>query len=87
MANIKQQAKRIITNEKNRQQNISFKSSTKTAIKKVEAAVKGNNYEEAVNAYKLASKKLDKAVSKGIYHKNFVARNKSKLAKMINSIS
>lgn len=87
MANIKQQAKRILTNEKSRQQNITFKSSAKTAIKKVETAVKNNNLEEAVKAYRLASKKLDKAVSKGIFHKNFVSRNKSKLAKMINSIS
>ena len=87
MANIKQQAKRIITNEKRRQKNISFKSSTKTAMKKVEAAVKDNNYEEALKAYQLASKKLDKALAKGIYHKNFVSRNKSKLAKMINTIA
>jgi len=87
MANIKQQAKRILTNEKSKKQNISFKSSAKTAIKRVEAAVKNNDYEEAVNAYRLAAKKLDKAVSKGIFHKNFASRNKSKLAKMINSIS
>ncbi|MCK9537059.1 MAG: 30S ribosomal protein S20 [Synergistaceae bacterium] len=87
MANIKQQAKRIITNEKRRQRNISFKSSAKTAMKKVEAAVKDNNYEEALKAYQLASKKLDKALAKGIYHKNFVSRNKSKLAKMINTIA
>lgn len=86
MANIKQQAKRILTNEKSKKQNISFKSSVKTAIKRVETAVKNNDYEEAVNTYRLATKKLDKAVSKGIFHKNFASRNKSKLAKMINSI-
>jgi small subunit ribosomal protein S20 len=87
MANIKQQAKRIITSQKSRLRNISFKSSTKTAIKKVESAVKNNNYEEAVEAYRVASKKLDKALAKGKYHKNFVSRNKSRLAKLINTIA
>jgi len=87
MANIKQQAKRIITDEKRRQRNISFKSSTKTAIKRVETAVKNNDYQEAQKAYQLASKKLDKALAKGIFHKNFVNRNKSRLAKSINTIA
>ena len=81
MANIKQQAKRIITSQKSRLRNVAFKSSTKTAMKKVEAAVRNNNREEAIEAFRLASKKLDKALAKGIYHKNFVSRNKSRLAK------
>ncbi|HHZ18738.1 MAG TPA: 30S ribosomal protein S20 [Acholeplasmataceae bacterium] len=87
MANIKQQAKRIITSQKSRLRNVAFKSSTKTAMKKVEAAVRNNNREEAIEAFRLASKKLDKALAKGIYHKNFVSRNKSRLAKMINTIA
>ena len=49
--------------------------------------MKNNNYEEAVEAYRVASKKLDKALAKGIYHKNFVSRNKSRLAKLINTIA
>jgi small subunit ribosomal protein S20 len=56
-------------------------------MKKVEAAVRNNNREEAIEAFRLASKKLDKALAKGIYHKNFVSRNKSRLAKMINTIA
>lgn len=87
MANIKQQAKRIKTNEKKRLCNNSFKSSMKTAIKAVEAACKEGNKEQANAALVLAYKKLDKALQKGLVHKNFVARNKSQLAKLVNNIA
>ena len=87
MANIKQQAKRIKTNEKRRLCNNSFKSSMKTAIKAVEAAVKEGNKEQANAALTLAFKKLDKALAKGLVHANFVARNKSQLAKLVNSLN
>ena len=86
MANIKQQAKRNITNEKKRLFNASFKSSVKTSIKNLEALVAQGNKEEAVKAYNLTCKKLDKALAKGIYHKNFVARNKSRLALLVNTL-
>lgn len=87
MANIKQQAKRIKTNEKKRLCNNSFKSSMKTAIKAVEAACKEGNKEQANLALTVAYKKLDKALQKGLVHKNFVARNKSQLAKLVNNIA
>ena len=87
MANIKQQAKRNLTNEKRRLINAAFKSSVKTSLKGVEAAVANKDLEKAQEAFKLASKKLDKALAKGIYHKNFVSRNKSRLAKLINSLA
>ena len=86
MANIKQQKKRNITNEKNRVRNASFKSSVKTAVKRVENAVASGNKEEAIKALSFACKKLDKALAKGIFHKNFVARNKSRLALLVNSL-
>ena len=86
MANIKQQVKRIKTNEKRRLQNASFKSSMKTAMKAVEAAVKANDKEKAVEAYSFACKKLDKALAKGIVHENYVARNKSRLALAVNAL-
>ena len=87
MANIKQQAKRNLTNEKRRLQNAAFKSSMKTAIKAVEVAVDNKNLESAKEAYKVASTKLDKALAKGLYHKNFVSRNKSRLSQLINSLA
>jgi len=85
MANIKQQIKRNKTNAKNNLRNSSFKSSVKTAIKNVERAVSQNEVDKALTILPLAHKKLDKAQSKGIYHKNFVARHKSYLATLINN--
>ena len=86
MANIKQQKKRVLTNEKRRQVNASYKSSLKTAFKAVELKVKEGNKEEALVALNFANKKLDKAQAKGIVHKNYVARNKSRLASLVNSL-
>lgn len=87
MANIKQQIKRNKTNEKSRLLNQSLKSSVKTAVKQVELAVVENNKDLANEKLVLAFKKLDKAQAKGIYHKNYVARNKSSLQKQVNSIN
>ncbi len=86
MANIKQQIKRVKTNEKARLANVSFKSSLKTALKDVRVAVQEKNLEKATAALDLAYKKLDKALAKKIVHKNYVARNKSALASLVNTI-
>lgn len=86
MANIKSQIKRVITNEKSRAANASFKSSLKTAVKDVEVAVSKQDKAVAVEALNLAYKKLDKAVSKGVFHKNFASRQKSRLTKLVNTI-
>ena len=86
MANIKQQIKRNLTNEKKRLQNASFKSSLKTALKAVDAAVANKDVEGAKAALAFACKKLDKAVVKGFLHKNNAARHKSALSKKVNSL-
>ena len=86
MANIKGQMKRNITNEKRRLANAAFKSGLKTALKNVEVAVEENNKEEATKQLAVAFKKLDKGLSKGLHHKNFVGRNKSRLTKLVNSL-
>ena len=86
MANIKQQMKRVKTNEKARLANASFKSSLKTAMKAVNAAVAAKDLEKAQAALSTAYKKLDKAQAKGIVHKNYVARQKSELANAVNSV-
>ena len=87
MANIKQQIKRIRTNEKARLANQSFKSSLKSAMKAVYAAVEKKDVKAAQEALNLAYKKLDKAQAKHIVHKNYVARHKSSLATMVNSLN
>lgn len=86
MANIKQQIKRNRTNEKKRQLNKGFITSTKTAVKSVRKAVEENNKEKAVAALNFANKKLDKAQAKGIYHRNYVSNKKSKLARLVNTL-
>ena len=86
MANIKGQMKRNLTNEKRRVRNASLKSGIKTAFKNIEVAVEESNKEAATTALAIAFKKLDKSVTKGINHKNYVARQKSRLAKLVSTL-
>ena len=81
MANIKSQKKRILTNEKARLRNKAVKSELRTTIRQFREAVASGDGEKAQAALKLASKKLDKAVSKGVIHKNQAANRKSAIAK------
>jgi small subunit ribosomal protein S20 len=86
MAHIKQQMKRNLTNEKRRLRNASFRSSVKSAMRAVEAAVEANDKEKAMEMLRSAHKKLDKGQAKGIYHKNYVGRHKSSLTRMVNGL-
>ncbi|KAB8122036.1 MAG: 30S ribosomal protein S20 [Candidatus Phytoplasma cynodontis] len=85
MANIKQQKKRNKTNEKKRLKNTSFKSSTKTSIKKFKKLIDNSDTEKAKIFLNLVNKKLDKGIVKGIFHSNFVAKKKSVLSKILNN--
>ena len=87
MANIKQQKKRDITNNKKRLLNNAFASSLKTAVKAFEAAVVAGDKAKAQEAFNFACKKIDKAVTKGLHHKNYAARQKSRLAKALNAMA
>ncbi|CAM3439639.1 30S ribosomal protein S20 [Marinicrinis lubricantis] len=87
MPNIKSAIKRVKTSEKRRLQNASQKSALRTAVKAVEVAIAGNDAETAKKALLLASKKLDKAVTKGLIHKNAANRKKSRLAKKVNTLA
>ena len=87
MANIKSAKKRVLIAEANRQRNVAFKSSIKTATKKALELAAGED-KEALNAdlskvYQLC----DKAVVKGILHKNTAARKKSRLTLAIKKLS
>ncbi len=86
MANSKQQIKRAKTDEKRRNANVMLKSSLNRAINLVEQHVEANDKDKALEAFATANKKLDKAQNKGIFHKNYVARHRSRLAKMINEL-
>jgi small subunit ribosomal protein S20 len=86
MANIKGQMKRNLQNEKRRLANSAFKSGLKSSVLAVEAAVENNDKDAAVTALSFANKKLDKSLAKSINHKNYVARQKSRLARLVNSL-
>ncbi len=86
MANIKSQMKRILTNEKARLRNKAVKSELKTFVRRVREAVAGGDKDAAGVALVAASKKLDKAVSKGVIHANQAANKKSALAKSVNAL-
>jgi small subunit ribosomal protein S20 len=87
LANIKSAIKRVKTNDARRVHNAQIKSAMRTAVKNFEALVTNQDADNAKTAYATASKKIDKAARKGIIHKNAAARQKSRLAKQLNSIS
>jgi small subunit ribosomal protein S20 len=78
--------KRIRTNEKARLRNKAVKSELKTFVRRVREAVAGGDKDAAGVALVAASKKLDKAVSKGVIHANQAANKKSALAKSVNAL-
>jgi small subunit ribosomal protein S20 len=86
VANIKSQIKRIKTNEKARQRNKSVKSSVKTAIRKFREAAEAGDKDKAIELMRDASRKLDKAASKGVIHANQAANKKSAMAKRASQI-
>jgi small subunit ribosomal protein S20 len=86
VANIKSQKKRILTNEKARQRNAAVRSELRTAIRAVGSAVDSADKDAASAALTAASRKLDKAVSKGVIHKNNAANRKSAISKKVNAL-
>ena len=86
MANIKSAKKRIKVIESKTLRNKMIKSKVKTIIKKLEAAVAAGDKETAAVALKNAVSAIDRAYIKGIYHKNAVARKKSSLTRLVNSL-
>ena len=86
MANIKSQIKRIGTNKKAQERNKAVKSELKTAIRATHKAVAAGDKDQAATALALAGKKLDKAVSKGVIHRNQAANRKSAIAKQVSAL-
>ena len=81
MANIKSQIKRNKQNEKARMRNKAVKSELRTSVRKFREAADAGNADAAAAAMQAASVKLDKAVSKGVIHKNQAANRKSAIAR------
>ncbi len=86
LANIKSQIKRNKTNEKARQRNKAVRSEVRSYVRVVRENIAAGNKEEAQQAYAVAARRLDKAVSKGVLHKNNAANRKSRLATQINAL-
>ena len=87
MANIKSAKKRILVNETKAARNKAIRSKVKTAIKKVEAAVAAGDKAAAQAALVADTTEIDKASTKGVYHKNNAARKVSRVSKAVNSIA
>ncbi|MBA4600779.1 30S ribosomal protein S20 [Thermoactinomyces mirandus] len=87
MANIKSAIKRAKTNEVRRLRNSSQKSAMRTEIKKFLTAVENQDKEQATILLNQATRSLDKAVTKGLIHKNTAARKKSRLAKKLQTMN
>ena len=86
MANIKSQIKRIGTNNKANERNKAVKSEVKTAVRAARTAIVAGDKDKASAALVVASTKLDKAVSKGVLHKNNAANRKSAIAKSVAAL-
>ncbi len=86
MANIKSSKKRVLIAERNRLRNVAMKSAIKTAVKKVLEVAQGEDKELLNASLSKAYQLCDKAVSKGILHKNTAARKKSRLTKAVNKL-
>lgn len=86
MANIKSQIKRIKTNRKATERNRAVKSELRTLARQTREAVLQGDKDLAEQKLRAANRKLDKAVSKGVIHRNQAANRKSALAKKVNAL-
>ena len=87
MANIKSAKKRVLVTAIKTEKNKAIRSRVKTSVKKVESAVAEGNKDAAKEALNNATTEIEKAGSKGIYHKNNAARKVSRLAKAVNQMA
>ncbi len=87
MANIKSAKKRILVNRTKAERNKAIKSGVKTASKKVLAAIEAGDKAAAQEALVAATATIDKATTKGVYHKNTASRKVSRLAQAVNKMA
>ena len=87
MANIKSAKKRILVNQTKAARNKAIRSKVKTMIKKVDAAIAAGDKAPAQAALLAATSEIDKATSKGVYHKNTSSRKVSRLSKAVNAMA
>ena len=86
MANIKSAKKRVLVSQVRADRNKAIRSEVKTSIKKVRAAIDAKDKAAAEAALLDATSTIDKACTKGVYHKNNASRKISRLSKAVNAI-
>jgi small subunit ribosomal protein S20 len=86
VANIKSAKKRILVSERNAERNKAIKSGVKTSVKKVYSAIESGDKAAAQSALTAATKSIDMATSKGVYHKNTSSRKVSRMAQAVNKM-
>lgn len=87
MANIKSAKKRILVNETKAARNKAIRSRVKTSIKKVDSAISAGDKAAAQACLTSAISEIEKASSKGVYHKNTASRKVSRISKGVNSLA
>jgi small subunit ribosomal protein S20 len=87
MANIKSAMKRIRQSEKRRLRNAAVRSTVRTSVKSARAAIEGGQADQARETLQRTIQILDKAVTKGVIHKNTAARRKSRLTRQLNALA
>ena len=87
MANSKSVKKRILVDRRNAERNKAIKSKVKTSIKKVDAAIAANDKTTAKTALTAAISEINKAASKGVYHKKTASRKISRMTLAVNKIA
>jgi small subunit ribosomal protein S20 len=87
MANTKSALKRIRQSEKRRVRNIAVRTGVRTAVKTTRTALAGGSAEESRTSLARAIQLLDKAVTKGVVHRNAAARKKSRLTRQLNALA
>jgi small subunit ribosomal protein S20 len=87
MPNIKSAEKRVLIGKARNARNKANKSALRTVLKKFDTAVAGGDRGEAEATYQAAVKSVDRAVTKGLLHKNNAARKKSRMASELNALS
>jgi small subunit ribosomal protein S20 len=87
MANIKQQKKRVLIQERQRVENLRYRSTIKTLTKRLEAAVAGGDSDQIASEHRELVRTIDRATTRGALHRNTAARKKSSAARLVSSAS
>lgn len=87
MPNTASAKKRLRQNDKRREHNRTLRSRMRTQLRRVREAVVAGDGEKARTEFRVATKRLDQAVSKNLIHRNAAARSKSRLNKLVKSVA